>query len=146
MFSLCLFPFVVSHVVVLLNFAHEFLCTTRVRQPEDFRRNKLILIILPTQDKKKKQKKHIVQGLSRGLWGPFSVLLKGFILLKISGIISELKIVNSTSKTEFSIILLSDSENHYYLKNIECVATNHHNVQHTCITKPRNHKGITIAV
>ena len=55
MFSLCLFPFVVSHVVVLLNFAHELLCTTRVRQPEDFRRNKLILIILPTQDKKKKK-------------------------------------------------------------------------------------------
>ena len=90
MFSLCLFPFVASHVLVLLNFAHELLCTTRVRQPEDFRRNKFILIILPTQDKKKKQqkKKHILQGLSRGLWGPFSVLLKGFILLKISGIIS----------------------------------------------------------
>ena len=52
-FSLCLFPLVVSHVVVLLNFAHELLFTTRVRQPEDFRRNKLILIILPTQDKKK---------------------------------------------------------------------------------------------
>ena len=52
MFSLCLFP-LVSHVVVLLNFAHELLCTTRVGQPEDFRRKKLILIILPTQDKKK---------------------------------------------------------------------------------------------
>ena len=42
------------------NFAHELLCTTRVRQPKDLRRNKSILIILPTQGKK-----HILQGLSR---------------------------------------------------------------------------------
>ena len=42
------------------NFAHELLCTTRVRQPKDLRRNKSILIILLTQGKK-----HILQGLSR---------------------------------------------------------------------------------
>ena len=34
------------------NFAHELLCTTHVRQPKDLRRNKSILIILPTQGKK----------------------------------------------------------------------------------------------
>ena len=82
MFFLCLFP-LVSHVVVLLNFAHELLRTTRVGQPEDFRRKKLILIILPTQDKKKTYITRFIQGFM----GPFSVLLKGFILL-ISGIIS----------------------------------------------------------
>ena len=42
------------------NFAHELLWTTRVRPPKDLRRNKSILIILPTQGKK-----HILQGLSR---------------------------------------------------------------------------------
>ena len=42
------------------NFAHELLWTTHVRQPKDLRRNKSILIILTTQDKK-----HILQGLSR---------------------------------------------------------------------------------
>ena len=42
------------------NFAHELLCTTRVRQLKDLRRNKSILIILPTQGKK-----HVLQGLSR---------------------------------------------------------------------------------
>ena len=41
------------------NFAHELLCTTRVGQPKDLRRNKSILIILPTQGKK-----YILQGLS----------------------------------------------------------------------------------
>ena len=41
------------------NFAHELLCTTRVRQLKDLRRNKSILIILP------RVKKHILQGLSR---------------------------------------------------------------------------------
>ena len=34
------------------NFAHELLWTTHVRQPKDLRRNKSILIILPTQGKK----------------------------------------------------------------------------------------------
>ena len=48
-----------SHGVVL-NFAHELLCTIRVRQPKDLRLNKSILIILPT-----KGKKHILQVLSR---------------------------------------------------------------------------------
>ena len=43
------------------NFAHELLCTTRVRHPKDLRRNKSILIILPTQG----TKKHILQDLSR---------------------------------------------------------------------------------
>ena len=33
------------------NFAHELLCTARVRQPKDLRLNKSILIILPTQGK-----------------------------------------------------------------------------------------------
>ena len=33
------------------NFAHELLWTTRVRQPNDLRRSKSILIILPTQGK-----------------------------------------------------------------------------------------------
>ena len=42
------------------NFAQALLCTTRVRQPKDLRRDKSILIILPTQGKK-----HILQGLSR---------------------------------------------------------------------------------
>ena len=42
------------------NFAHELLWTTHVRQPKDLRRNKSILIILPTQGKK-----HILQDLSR---------------------------------------------------------------------------------
>ena len=67
-FSLCLFP-LVSHVVVLLNFAHELLCTTRVGQPEDFRRKKLILIILPTQDKKK----NIYYKVCPGVYGSHSV-------------------------------------------------------------------------
>ena len=42
------------------NFAHELLCTTRVRQPKDLRQNKSILINLPTRGKK-----HILQGLPR---------------------------------------------------------------------------------
>ena len=42
------------------NFAQALLCTTRVRQPKDLRRDKSILIILPTQGKK-----HILQGLFR---------------------------------------------------------------------------------
>ena len=33
------------------NFAHELFWTTQVRQPKDLRRNKSILIILPTQGK-----------------------------------------------------------------------------------------------
>ena len=57
------FPMFISFCGVAcrgFNFAHELLCTTRVRQPKDLRRNKSILIILPTQGKK-----HILQGLSR---------------------------------------------------------------------------------
>ena len=42
------------------NFAQALLCTTRVRQPKDLRRDKSILIILPTQGEK-----HILQGLFR---------------------------------------------------------------------------------
>ena len=42
------------------NFAQELLCTTRVSQPKDLRRDKSILIILPTQGKK-----HILQCLFR---------------------------------------------------------------------------------
>ena len=42
------------------NFCRWALCTTRVRQPKDLRREKSIVIILPTQCKR-----HILQGLSR---------------------------------------------------------------------------------
>ena len=55
------FPMFISFCGVAcrgFNFAHELLCTTR--QPKDLRRNKSILLILPTQGKK-----HILQGLSR---------------------------------------------------------------------------------
>ena len=57
------FPMFISFCGVAcrgFNFAHELLCTTRVRQPKDLRRNKSILIILPTQGKK-----HILHRLSR---------------------------------------------------------------------------------
>ena len=57
------FPMFISFCGVAcrgFNFDHELLCTTCVRQPKDLRRNKSILIILPTQGKK-----HILQGLSR---------------------------------------------------------------------------------
>ena len=57
------FPMFISFCGVAchgFNFSHELLCTTRVRQPKDLRRNKSILVILPTQGKK-----HILQGLSR---------------------------------------------------------------------------------
>ena len=49
------FPMFISFCGVAcrgFNFAHELLCTTRVRQPKDLRRNKSMLIILPTQGKK----------------------------------------------------------------------------------------------
>ena len=49
------FPMFISFYGVAccgFNFAHELLCTTRVRQPNDLRRNKSILINLPTQGKK----------------------------------------------------------------------------------------------
>ena len=58
------FPMFISFCGVAcrgFNFAHELLCTTRVRQPKDLRRDKSILINLPTQGKT-----HILQGLSRG--------------------------------------------------------------------------------
>ena len=57
------FPMFISFCGVVcrgFKFAHELLWTTRVRQPKDLRRNKSILIILPTQGRK-----HMLQGLSR---------------------------------------------------------------------------------
>ena len=57
------FPMFISFCGVAcrgFNFAYERLCTTRVRQPKDLRRNKSIIIVFPTQGKK-----HILQGLSR---------------------------------------------------------------------------------